>query len=207
MFRNDGFGIVLGTQHVAVTLAHPSPVQIFRLWQVYIDNVNCLLKLHHVPTFQSQLLEAASDLANVTKEMEAVMFGIYLMAINSLEESEIVEMFASTKRQLLLHYHGAMQQALTNAGFLHQPHILTLQAYVLDLVRTTSIQLHYVNALKLCSSLPRPKWTRVKFSTCLAWQFALRNKWVFIWMSLVLGRLRQSRGAGCGGQSYTTTVG
>lgn len=65
------------------------------------------------------------------------MFGIYLMAITSLEEPDVQKMFNESKQGLLKRYLSATQQALVNASFMRLDDAVNLQAFVLYLVRTT----------------------------------------------------------------------
>ncbi|KAI0460275.1 fungal-specific transcription factor domain-containing protein [Xylaria acuta] len=132
MFGNtDGFPFAIGSQPQSVTDLHPSGVQIFQLWQFYLDNVNPLLKLTHAPTLQVQIIEASSNLTKVSKSLEALMFAIYLMAITSLTDDEVEQTFNESKSNLLMKYQHGTQQALFNAGFMRMPDLTILQAYLL----------------------------------------------------------------------------
>ncbi|KAF2968952.1 hypothetical protein GQX73_g4596 [Xylaria multiplex] len=132
MFGNtDGFPFAIGGQSQSVTDLHPEGVQIFSLWQIYLDNVNPLLKLTHTPTLQVQILEASRNLTKVSKSLEALMFAIYLMAITSLNDDEVEQMFNDTRSNLLTKYQHGTQQALFNAGFMRMPDLTILQAYLL----------------------------------------------------------------------------
>ncbi|VUC21824.1 unnamed protein product [Clonostachys rosea] len=134
LFSNeDGFPFIVGGSFISVTNAHPNPIQIFQLWQIYIDNINSLLKITHVPTVQAQVLGATTQLEKAPKNVEALMFGIYLMAITSLEDKDVQRMFNEEKQPLLKRYLTATQQALVNASFLKAEDPLTLQAFVLYL--------------------------------------------------------------------------
>lgn len=93
----DGFPFMVGGRAESVTDAHPSTIHILQLWQVYIDNVNPLLKITHVPTIQGQIIQATSRLDRAPKNIEALMFAIYVMAITSLEETAVADMFASPR--------------------------------------------------------------------------------------------------------------
>lgn len=136
MFGNpDGFPFAVGGQSQSVTDLHPSGVQIFQLWQIYLDNVNPLLKLTHTPTLQVQIIEASTNLTRVSKSLEALMFAIYLMAITSLNEDEVEQTFNETRSNLLAKYQHGTQQALFNAGFMRMPDLTVLQAYLLYCVR------------------------------------------------------------------------
>ena len=123
----------------SITDLHPSPVQIFRLWQTFIDNVNPLVKIFHAPSIQQQVLEASGDLENVPKGMEALMFAIYATAIVSLSEVDCVSMFGEDKQVLLARYQNGSRQALSRAGLLRSSDMTILQAFVLYLVSLVSI--------------------------------------------------------------------
>lgn len=136
LFSNeDGFPFIVGGQFAPVTQVHPNPIQIFQLWQVYIDNINSLLKITHVPTIQPQILQAASSLDRAPKNIEALMFGIYVMALTSMEERDVQTMFNEPKQHVLTRFLSATQQALVNVSFMKIDDAIVLQAFVLYLVR------------------------------------------------------------------------
>jgi hypothetical protein len=58
----DNDHLLFGSPDTNVDLStlHPEPVQIFRLWQIYLDNANPLLKVTHTPSLQGRIIEAAS---------------------------------------------------------------------------------------------------------------------------------------------------
>ena len=66
--------LLFGSRRTAVDIStlHPDPVQIFRLWQIYLDNVNPLLKVTHTPSLQGRIIEAASNLTYINPTLEAV---------------------------------------------------------------------------------------------------------------------------------------
>ncbi|TLD27189.1 hypothetical protein PspLS_05021 [Pyricularia sp. CBS 133598] len=137
MFNNhDGFPFVIGGERVVANLAHkhPEPMQMLSLWQVYLDNINPLLKITHFLSLQSQIIEAGKDLTKITKPLEALLFSIYLIAVTSMQDGEVQSTFGTEKRVLVSRYHAATQQALINAGFMRSPDIMVLQAYILYLL-------------------------------------------------------------------------
>lgn len=119
-----------------VSSSHPSELAIFQLWQLYIENVDPLLKISHMPTLQPQLIEAAAHRPGVSKPLEALMFAIYLVAVNSLNDASAQSMFRESKPCLMARYHRATQQALINASFLKTTNLMVLQAFFLYLVRS-----------------------------------------------------------------------
>ncbi|KAJ5259505.1 hypothetical protein N7478_012486 [Penicillium angulare] len=132
--NNDGFPFMVGGSPARITHLHPSPIHIFQLWQVYLNNVNPLLKISHVPTLQNQIVGAGADLSNISKPLEALMFSIYLISVTSMTKENVESTFDESKDTLLSKYHGATQRSLVNAGFMRSSDLMTLQAHLLYLL-------------------------------------------------------------------------
>ena len=111
-------------------------VHIFRLWQTFLVNCNPLIKLFHAPTVQQAILDASSDLENIPKHLEALMFNIYLLAVTSMQPEECLSMLGDSRDSLLAKYSSAAQQALINARFMKSLNLTTLQAFTLYMVGT-----------------------------------------------------------------------
>ena len=126
--------------NVDLSTLHPDPVQIFRLWQIYLDNVNPLLKVTHTPSLQGRVIEAASNVTNINPILEALMFSIYCMSILSLIVEDCQTIFGSSKEDLLMRYQFGCQQALLNCGFLRSSDRDCLTALYLYLVSLASGQ-------------------------------------------------------------------
>lgn len=140
-YESDHNHLFGGTKiDVPLSTLHPSHVQIFRLWQVYSDNINPLVKVSHAPTLQASILDAAVDPKGISHELEALMFGIYCAALITLSEDECRATLGESKAKLLSKYQDACRQALLNCGFLRSRERNCLTAYFLYLVRrpTTS---------------------------------------------------------------------
>lgn len=132
----DGDNILFGSQQSAVDLStfHPDPVGVFRLWQIYLANVDPLLKITHAPTLQPRIVEAISDLQNIPPALEALMFGIYVLAVQSLSEEECPVTLGMSRDDLMTKYRFGSQQALLNAGYLHSLERECLTALYFQLV-------------------------------------------------------------------------
>ncbi|TVY90320.1 Aurofusarin cluster transcription factor [Lachnellula willkommii] len=115
----DNDHLLFGSQNGNIDLStlHPDPVQIFRLWQIYLDNVNPLLKVTHTLSLQGRIIEAVSNLATISPTLEALLFSIYCMAV-SLIEDDCQAIFGSSQEDLLTRFQFGCQQALLNCGFL-----------------------------------------------------------------------------------------
>ncbi|KAJ5105093.1 hypothetical protein NUU61_002440 [Penicillium alfredii] len=90
-----------------ITHLHPSAIQVFQLWQVYIINVNPLLKISHVPTLQPQILEAGVFERSTPQSLEALMFCVYFIAVKSMPDEEVQKTFGAMKS---IHTPGSIQR-------------------------------------------------------------------------------------------------
>ncbi len=115
----------------SMTSFHPSTKEIYKLWEKFLENVNPLIKVIHVPTVQRQLLEASVDLDNVSKPFDALMFAIYASAIYTLGNEECLELTNFPRSQLQKRYYKLAQEALVRAGIFATRDIVVLQAAVL----------------------------------------------------------------------------
>ncbi|KAI0391841.1 hypothetical protein F5Y17DRAFT_438870 [Xylariaceae sp. FL0594] len=126
LFNNNDH-LVLGLRESAVGLAHlhPDPMHVFRLWQVYLDNVDPLLKVTHNSSLQARVIEAVGKLSDPKTSrgienppLEALMFSIYCTAVSSLGDRDCRAVFGPGRKELLRRYHLACQEALLNAGYM-----------------------------------------------------------------------------------------
>ena len=145
-FHGNNDHLLFGSRKTNVNLStmHPEQVQIFRLWQVYLDNVNPLLKVTHTPTLQARIIDAVSDVANISPTLEALMFSIYCVSILSLDKDECRAMFRSPRKDLLASYQFGCQQALLNCRFLRSSDRDCLTALYLYLVSPSACHLTYL---------------------------------------------------------------
>lgn len=127
----------------SLTHLHPPTIQIFRLWQVFLSNVNPLVKVIHAPMVQQQILESSVNIENVSRPVESFMFAIYSCAITSLSAEECEKLTGESRELLRPKYHKAAQQALIRAGLFKTLDIQVLQAAVLFLVSILD-RFHYV---------------------------------------------------------------
>lgn len=132
----DASFLLLGSSQPSQGIAslHPQPVQVFKLWQAFLDNVNPLSKVIHAPTVQVQILDATGNLDNLQPNTEALLFAIYTTAICSLSSDECESIMGEPKTDLFPRYLTATEQALSRAGFLESSDLVLLQAFVLLLV-------------------------------------------------------------------------
>lgn len=124
---------------------HPEPILFFRLWQVFLDNVNPLTKLIHAPTTQQIILNAISHPENIASDLEAFLFAIYLSAIHSMSADDCQSIMGESKRVLFCRYNDAVKEALLRAKFVSSINIVLIQAFTLYLFSVR--QFHEPNSL------------------------------------------------------------
>lgn len=114
---------------------HPNFVQSFKLWNIFLENVNPLTKIIHVPSVQKQMMEVVGDIDSAGKGFEALLFAIYCGALNSMTEDEVRSELDTEKTILWNRCRIGAQQALINARFTATTDLLVLQALLLFIVR------------------------------------------------------------------------
>ncbi|KAI8956681.1 fungal-specific transcription factor domain-containing protein [Daldinia sp. FL1419] len=127
-------GLILSdTSNTDLEELHPQPAHVFRLWQIFIERVNPLTKVIHVPSVQPLLVEAAASRAKIPRNAEALLFSIYLMATVALTEDECMERFGYTKDVAYTRFSKGCRSALMRIGILKNYDLVVLQALVLYL--------------------------------------------------------------------------
>ncbi len=125
---------ILPATPVSVSRLHPEPKHIFRLWQIFVEKVNPITKIIHVPTMQQRITEASWNLEGATKPTVAIMFAVYTLAVTSISAIECEELFREDKATLVSRYRAATIQALLAAGLLTTRDLEVLQAFLLLLL-------------------------------------------------------------------------
>jgi hypothetical protein len=118
------------TEHLAI---HPPYHTLLKLWDIYADRVDPLMKILHLPMFWSSLTHALQHPQSISKSLEALIFAFYLATIVSLEEDECQGLLGQ-KSIVLARYELATRRALRRAGCLQTSSPMTLQAFVMFLV-------------------------------------------------------------------------
>ncbi|KAK5659838.1 hypothetical protein OQA88_13301 [Cercophora sp. LCS_1] len=186
-FNNDHLLLGSSSGMTDLSTLHPSPIQIFRLWQMYLENVDPLFKVTHSITLQSRIIEAASNLASISPSLEALVFAIYCIAVNSLSPDDCRAAFGSSKDDLLSSYRFGCQQALTNARFLQTRDRDCLTALFLYLV-SIGRKMHPQSICSLCGVAMRIAQhmgihTEAALARCTPFEAEMRRR---LWWALVV---------------------
>ncbi|KAE8386135.1 putative fungal-specific transcription factor [Aspergillus alliaceus] len=110
---------------------HPSGQVLSKLKVIYVDRVDPMMKILHLPTFWTAITNALRHPQNLTNDLEAAIFAFYLSTISALEEDECQNLFGALKSVLYQRYRLALRQALVKAGFLSTSSPTTLRAYAM----------------------------------------------------------------------------
>ena len=129
----NGFAYVLGGQTLATAPSHPPAEVIYRLWQTFVENVNPLVTMVHVPSLEPALKKAVANLGRVPRGFEALMFAIYSTAVLSLTDDECNERLGEPRAMMLPRYVAVTKTALSRARFMSSTSIVVLQALVLHI--------------------------------------------------------------------------
>ncbi|PHH88130.1 hypothetical protein CDD83_7934 [Cordyceps sp. RAO-2017] len=118
---------------------YPSLDMLPQLRDVYVDRVDPLVKIFHVPTFWAMLDDRLRQNQGLPKDLEAAMLAVCLAVVSSLPEDECREIFQMQKSTLRPRYASAVRRALTNAGFLSSSSLMTLRAFALFMMCTRNV--------------------------------------------------------------------
>ncbi|KAI1078391.1 fungal-specific transcription factor domain-containing protein [Whalleya microplaca] len=137
---DNKFGFILGSQRRSDTKSrHPAPEGIHTLWQIFIVNIDPLTKIVHVPTLQPAIEKAATNIRDVPRSFEALMFAIYSAAVMSLTDDECKQRLCEPRKVLLLRYISATKDALSRAKFMGNANLIVLQALIIHLLAVRDI--------------------------------------------------------------------
>lgn len=115
-------------------IRHPPNEIILQLWQIFVERIDPLTKVVHVPTLQPAIQKAASDTTSIPRTFEALMFAIYSAAVMSLTDEECGHKFSEHRRTLLSRYSSATKRALSKAKFMGTISLVVLQALVIHIL-------------------------------------------------------------------------
>ncbi|GAD92622.1 hypothetical protein PVAR5_1215 [Paecilomyces variotii No. 5] len=112
----------------------PLPSQVPFLLDVFVENVNRVAGLVHMPTVTKIIRDwRASGMTQLTPSNEALMFSMYYAAIVSMDEDDVVANFGARKSDVSLKYRLGLETALARADFLNAPDLVLVQAFALFL--------------------------------------------------------------------------
>lgn len=134
MTVNDSLLFGVRDSFVNIISLHPSQTDTFKLWQLFMENVNPMLQAVHAPTLQKRIIDATSNLSAADPDLIALMFSVYCMAILCMPKEQCLSTFGTSQEYLLIRYQFGCQQALLEANFHRTTNIDCLAALYLYLL-------------------------------------------------------------------------
>jgi hypothetical protein len=126
-------GALLGNTQ-SIPGQHPGYEEMTKLWNVYVQNVEPLCKVLHIPTVAKMVDTISKQPSVVSKDDECLLFVIYYFAVFSMSDTDCLQQFNQPRNDLLSKYRTSVCQALINASWLKTTSMLVLQAYTLFLI-------------------------------------------------------------------------
>lgn len=85
-------------------LAHPPPPSTLFLWQTYLDVVNPLIKIFHVPSIQRQVMSISQGRKIPDADTGCLLFAIYYSAVIAIPAAECRQELHEERPVLLQRY-------------------------------------------------------------------------------------------------------
>jgi hypothetical protein len=131
---HQGFIFGYSSTNVDMQALHPPEQQAREFWEVFKENVDTLMKVLHIPTFEPVFFNAIAHLDTCSRGLEALLFVIYYGAVTSTTAEDCLERWGEDRTTLLSRYRVGLEQGLARANFLYCDEIVVLQAFVTFLV-------------------------------------------------------------------------
>ncbi|EEA19234.1 hypothetical protein TMatcc_010209 [Talaromyces marneffei ATCC 18224] len=107
---------------------YPTKMQATRLWHVWLNNVNPIVRLLHIPTTQPLFFAAVNNPTQTSADFSALIFSIYFAAVTSIDDSETYLILGQDRQSALNAYQCGLELSLHMADFLDYPTIASIQA-------------------------------------------------------------------------------
>ncbi|KAH7090816.1 fungal-specific transcription factor domain-containing protein [Paraphoma chrysanthemicola] len=110
---------------------HPPRQCAIQLWQAFVNNVDPLFKILHIPSTQGIIYGAISNPMNVNARINSLLFAVYFAGAASLSSDQVTNLLGRSKITALNTFKQGLEQSLAAADFLDTPTLMTLQAITL----------------------------------------------------------------------------
>ncbi|KAK1997107.1 fungal-specific transcription factor domain-containing protein [Colletotrichum falcatum] len=104
----------------------PPPHVIDLLWRVFLDRVDPVTKILHVPTFRTRVINAIDNLATTPLATLALLFSIFLTASGSLSRQEHWNRLGRSQSEAIAGFTLGLKLALTELNYLRNHNLEVL---------------------------------------------------------------------------------
>ncbi|OHX00956.1 fungal specific transcription factor domain-containing protein, partial [Colletotrichum incanum] len=101
------------------------------LWRVFLDRVDPVTKVIHVPTFRMRVVDAMNNFTNVPLDTLALLFSIFLTASGSLSQQEHWDKLGWSKSDAIADSTFGLKLALTEINYLKNHNMEVLRSLAL----------------------------------------------------------------------------
>lgn len=130
----DISGILASSPVAPSRVLQPTKWQATQLWQTFVNNVDPLTKILHIPTGQAHIFGAINDASETAEDINALLFAVFYAATTSLEEDDVDALLGHDKETSLSFFKRRFEQSLGRVNILDNPSLLSLQALAIYLV-------------------------------------------------------------------------
>ena len=116
-------------------MIHPTVPESNTLCRLFFESVNPFMKILHQSHFAKELDQFRRGTFEFPLEFEALLFCIYLLAVNSMRSDVVEGIFSTPKPVLVARFRHAVQFSLSRVDFVTTDRVLVLQALLHYLVR------------------------------------------------------------------------
>ncbi|KAL0938223.1 fungal specific transcription factor domain-containing protein [Colletotrichum truncatum] len=109
----------------------PSENAIKVLWSVFLERVDPLTKIIHVPTFRTRVIDSMNSFTSIPLATQALMFSIFLTASGSLTRQEHWDNLGQSKTDAIANFDRGLRLTLTKLNYLRNHNLEVLRSLVL----------------------------------------------------------------------------
>ncbi|KAJ5604778.1 fungal-specific transcription factor domain-containing protein [Penicillium lagena] len=132
---------------------YPDPQLALRLWRAFIENVDPVVKVLHIPTTQSSIITLVADPSQTTSSFSALAFAIYFAATTSLSEDEISEISSNSRSELLEKFKNGLNQIIIDLNLFNEPDVTTVEAIAIFAASQKTHSARFGTAIRLAQSI------------------------------------------------------
>ncbi|KAL6885661.1 fungal-specific transcription factor domain-containing protein [Trichoderma evansii] len=114
-------------------VANPPLDQILRLWKIYVQNVDPLIRVLHNPSIEQILNDLSLNEGSLNSEARTLLLAVCYGAVSSLSPSQARVEFALDTQSYTASFRSAVEKALADAQVLQTHDLQVLQAFVIFL--------------------------------------------------------------------------
>ena len=115
-------------------LVFPPPNVIQLYWDKYVENVDPLVKMLHLPSMRNLISKIKEDPAAIPRHHEPLIWSIFYASVTSLSCEELRTTVGEDKLIIQSQYRRAVERSLAKEHFLSTEEVVVLQALVLFLL-------------------------------------------------------------------------